>query len=529
MRAMVIAAGVAALSAVGCARGAPSETPQPPMVHEHDAAHDAHGHGVVDFPTSCNEEAQAHIEMGLAHLHHMMYDQSSPLFEAAVEADADCAMAQWGIAMTSFHPLWSPTSAAGLERGQAAIEAAYAIGAPTEREQGYILAADAFFADPEPPQADEPSDHKARVKSWMEAQGELHEAFPEDVDAAAFYGLAQIAYAQAQFSPAREPDYTLNRQAGAMLERYLEKHPQHPGLFHYIIHAYDSAELAPLAAAVARGYDELAPDVPHALHMPSHIFVRMGKWEETVSWNIRSAESAKRQPVNGQTSLHYPHALDYMMYGYLQLGDEAKARETLEAVRAIDDAQPVFAAAYGIAAPQARYYLEQGKWEEAAQLAPRQPAALPWENFPAAEALFAYARGLGAARSGDLDLAKAERQKLEGYVAALRDGGDAYWAAMTEALSKAVAGWILHAEGRTQRALALLSEAADLEDSMDKHPITPGEVLPVRELYGEMLTLEGRVEEAAKAFEASLRRTPNRRNAVAGLEQLGHEVASSDE
>jgi tetratricopeptide (TPR) repeat protein len=478
-----------------------------------------HRHGVVDFPVSCTDRAREEFETGLAHLHHMMYEQARPHFEAAAEADPDCAIAHWGVAMTSFQPLWHPTSEDGLKRGKAAVERARALGAPTDREEGYIAAVEAFFADPEPPRESRASDHEARVRAWKTAQRELHEAHPEDVDAAAFYALAEVCYAMTQFSPDEERDYTRERRAGELLERYFVDYPEHPGLFHYLIHAYDSSELAHKAEDIARGYDQLAPDTPHALHMPSHIFVRLGYWDETADWNERSAQAALRQiEEDAHASAHYVHALDYMMYAYLQLGDEEKARKTLERVREIDELWAASFAGYNTAAPQARYFLEQRKWKEAAQLEPKTPDIIRWEEFPAAEALFHYARGLGAARSGDLEAAAAERDRIEERVQVLRDEGNLYWAYMTEALGKAVEAWILYERGETEEALALMSEAADLEDSMDKHPTTPGEVLPVRELYGELLLLEGRVEEARKAFEASLARTPNRRNALAGLE-----------
>jgi tetratricopeptide (TPR) repeat protein len=479
-----------------------------------------HALGTVEFPTSCSAQAQEHVETGVAQLHHMMYEQARPHFEAATEADPACAMAHWGIAMTSFQPLWYPTSDENLARGRAAVERARALGAPTAREAGYIAAADAFFTDPDPPAPDRPSDHEARVNAWMEAQRQLHESHRDDVDAAAFYGLAQVAYAMTQFSPHEEHDYGRQRQAGALLEGYLEKHPEHPGLHHYIIHAYDSPELAHKAEDVARAYDALAPETPHALHMPSHIFVRLGEWEQTIDLNERSAAAARRQmKIDSHAVLHYVHALDYVMYGYLQIGDEQKARDTLARVRAVEHAHPVSAYAYGLAAPQARYYLEQRKWNEAAALEPRQPDILAWENYPAADALFSYARGLGAARSADLEQAEAERDRIKTAVASLRDDGDHYWAYMTEALGHAVEAWILYERGETDRALTLMRKAADLEDSMDKHPITPGEILPVRELYGELLLREGRTEEARAAFEVSLERTPNRRNALAGLEK----------
>jgi tetratricopeptide (TPR) repeat protein len=477
-----------------------------------------HGHGVVEFSISCSEEAQAEFETGLGHLHHMMYDQARLHFEAAAEAEQTCAMAYWGIAMTRFQPLWAPSSDDDLGQGKSAVETAKNLGTATEREENFIAAVEAFFSDPTPPAADRPGDHQARLRSWMEAQTELYETYPDNVDAAAFYALSEISYAMTHFSPHEERDFTRERRAGALMEQFLEEYPEHPGLFHYLIHAYDSSELAHKAEEVARKYDQLAPNTPHALHMPSHIFVRMGLWEDTADWNERSAEAALKNPHNGLTSLHYPHALDYVMYAYLQLGEVEKASETLERVLEIEAGQPHFATAYGIAAPQARYYLEQKRWEEAARLQVNQPEAIDWDNYPGAVALFHYARGLGAARSGNLDQAEAERDQIAALVNNMREAGDVYWSYMTEALEKAVSAWVLYERGETGNALALLSEAANLEESMDKHPITPGEVLPVRELYAEMLYNEGRIEEAKEAFEASLKRTPRRLNAIRGID-----------
>jgi len=483
---------------------------------EHDAGHE---HGIVELSISCNEEAQEQFTTGLGHLHHMMYDQARPHFQAAAEADADCAMAHWGIAMTSFQPLWAPTSDSDMELGKASVETALAIGTDDPLEAELISTVQAFFTDPDPPAADRPSDHQARLNSWLNALTDLRETYPDNVEIAAFYALAEISYATTHFSPHEERDFTREIRAGELMEDFLEQYPEHPGLFHYLIHAYDSSVLAHKAEEVAREYDQLAPDTPHALHMPSHIFVRLGYWEDTADWNERSAEEALRNPHNGMTSLHYPHALDYMMYAYLQLEEYEKASETLGRVRAIEAGQPHFATAYGIAAPQARYYMEQHMWEEAAGLEPYYPQAIDWDIYPGATALFYYARGIGAARSGDLGQAEQEQQQIEHAVATMRDQGNVYWAYMTEALANAVEGWILYERGETEVALALLSDAADLEESMDKHPITPGEVYPVRELYGEMLYKEGRIDEAVAAFEKSLERTPNRRNALERVEQ----------
>ncbi len=479
-----------------------------------------HEHGVVELQISCNEEAQAEFATGLGHLHHMMYDQARPRFEAAAEADANCAMAHWGIAMTSFQPLWAPTSDSDMELGKASLETARAIGTDDQLESDLISTVEAFFTDPDPPAADRPSDHQARLYSWLNSLTELRETYPGEVEVAAFYALAEISYAMTHFSPHQEREFDRELRAGALMEEFLEEYPEHPGLFHYLIHAYDSSELAHMAEEVAREYDQLAPDTPHALHMPSHIFVRLGSWEDTADWNERSAEAALQNPHNGMISMHYPHALDYMMYAYLQLEEHEKADETLQRVRDIDDAQPHFATAYGIAAPQARYYMEQQLWDEAAGLEPNYPQAIDWDLYPGATALFYYARGIGAARTGDLDQAEQEHQRIEEAVATMRDDGNVYWAYMTEALAKAVEGWILYESGETEEALALLSDAADLEESMDKHPITPGEVYPVRELYGEMLYKEGRIDDAIAAYEKSLERTPNRRNALDAIEEV---------
>ncbi len=479
----------------------------------------SHQHGVVDFEISCNDTAQAEFETGLGHLHHMMYSQARPRFEAAAASDPDCAMAYWGIAMTGFQPLWAPSSDEDLSLGRESIRTAIELGAATEREQDFIHKAAAYYEDPGSSAVDRPSDFQMRLRAWMEASRDLHDRYPDNVDAAAFYALSEISYAMTHFSPHRERDFKRELRAGELMERFLENYPEHPGLFHYLIHAYDSSDLAHLAEEVARQYDQLAPDTPHALHMPSHIFVRLGYWEDTAEWNERSADAAKQNPFNGLVSMHYPHALDYMMYAYLQLEDYGKAAEILQKVREIGGAQPHFATAYGIAAAQARYVMEQHKWEEAATLRVNYPEVINWENYPGASALFNYARGIGAARSGDLEQAEREQQSIKQAVETMREEGNVYWAYMTDALSKAVKGWLLYERGEMEEALALLSEAANLEESMDKHPITPGEVFPVRELHAEMLKLEGQLEEAREAFDKSLERTPNRRNALKGLEE----------
>jgi tetratricopeptide (TPR) repeat protein len=470
------------------------------------ASHDTHGHdhGVVNFRVACNEKAQEAIETGLGILHHMMYEQAREQFEAAAAADPGCAMAHWGIAMSHFQPLWAAPTDDSLAQGKAAIAAARSIGDLPEREKAYIDAAAAFYEGEGVGFAD-------RLAAWERAQRNLHQRDPEDVDAAAFYALARIATA-----PREDRQFLQQREAGTLLEGYFDKHPEHPALFHYLIHAYDNPVLAAEAKRVAHLYDQLAPDVPHALHMPSHIFVRLGEWENAIAWNERSAEAALRQPVNGATSLHYPHALDYLMYAYLQLDDQEGVEKTLERVEAIDQVQPNLASAYGIAAARARYVLEQERWQEAADLPVREPAALAWDEFPACDALIHYARGLGAARSGDFAGAQKEIAQIQALAQAEPDD---YWTQQTKILADTVAAWVAYGQGERRRGLATMREAADLDDSLDKHPVTPGAIRPARELYGEMLLLEGRHAEALAACEKILEKAPNRRLALKFAQQ----------
>jgi tetratricopeptide (TPR) repeat protein len=338
---------------------------------QHGHQHVEHDHGVVDFKTSCNVESQEHFEHGLGMLHHMMYDQAIDIFNEAVDADPDCAMAYWGIAMTQLRPLWAPPTDREFKKGFEAIEKAASLSVPTEREQDYINALNVFYS------TKQETNYRKGVKAWELALEEVHKKYPDDIDAAAFYGLSLLATA-----PPDDKTYANQRKAGALLEEYFEHAPEHPGLFHYIIHAYDNPVLAERGIQFAHEYDKLAPDVPHALHMPSHIFVRVGKWDETIDWNRRSADAALRQPVGDLTSMHHAHALDYMIYGYLQQGRDEKAQAVLDELNAVENYQPGVTA-YNITAAQARYPLERGQWEEAAGLPLRVHSDFPWDDYPA--------------------------------------------------------------------------------------------------------------------------------------------------
>jgi tetratricopeptide (TPR) repeat protein len=483
----------------------------PPAAAQHS------GHGEVNFPTSCTAPAQEHFDMGLGLLHHMMYDQAIDYFEHAADADPECAMAHWGIAMTQLRPLWYPPTEQHFARGQAAIGQAARLGAPTERERRHIDALQTYFTTAER------DGHQAGVHAWDRALASLHRDFPRDVDAGAFWALVHTAAA-----PRDDATFGHHERAGMVLEELMVMAPQHPGLFHYVIHAYDNPRLAERGIELANQYDQLAPEVPHALHMPSHIFVRVGMWPEVIEWNRRSADAALAQPVGEYTSLHHAHALDYMIYGYLQQGQDEKAREVLDELLAVKQYQPDLAAAYGIAAAQARFPIERRDWAAAADLPVRAHQAFPWDDFPAFEAITYWARGMGSARIGDHDGARDAIQTLNELHRQTMDAGADYWALHVNVQRKTVEAWLAYEQGDHDRALRLMREAADLEDSVDKHPVTPSAVLPARELYGDMLSLAGRYDDAITAYRQAMEISPNRFNSFFGIAHAAERSGQDD-
>lgn len=461
--------------------------------------------GKVDFVISCSAEVQPQFKKGLALLHNMMYSQAEKEFRAVAKLDPDCAMAHWGIAMTLFHPLWAPPSEKELQQGWEAVQKAEALKPSADREMGYIAAVKAFYRDWQS------VGHSARISAWEKKQEELLNAYPDDVDAGAFLALSHLATA-----PKGDKTFAHQRKAGAILENLLTIAPLHPGVFHYTIHAYDNPALADRALEVAKKYDKVAPDAPHAQHMPSHIFVRMGLWPLTVEWNVRSAEAARKQSKPGELSLHYIHALDYLIYAYLQQAQDQHALNTLVTINTNEGYQDSFASAYGIAAAQARYYLELRQWEQAAKLGHRTHTAFPWDKYPAFEGITYFARGLGAARTKDTAGAQGSIRKLDAFYDDAKKAGQDYWAVLVDSQRKTIAAWIAYSKGETDKALQMMRKAADIEDSVDKHPVTPGAVLPARELLGDMLVLLGKYGEAIKAYETSLMISPNRLNSLYG-------------
>lgn len=455
--------------------------------------------GVVEFETSCSEAVAADFNRGVALLHHMMYKQAEQMFTEIIEKDPECAMAYWGLAMTQLHPLWAPPSKEELARGLFAVKTAQSKNPSTEREQAYVSAIQGFY------DGFETKDHPTRIAIWEEGQKNIMETYPDDVDAAAFYALSHLATA-----PKADKAFSHQKASGAILEELYIKAPEHPGVFHYTIHAYDNPVLAQRAVPIANGYDKLAPDVPHALHMPSHIFVRLGMWPEVIDWNIRSANAAKRQSPPDVISLHYAHAADYLIYSYLQKGQDKKAMQVLEDINKVENYQDSFASAYGVAGVQARYPLERMQWEDAASMEIRTHKDFNWDKYPQYEAITYFARGIGAARSGNIESAEQDLAKLNSLYDATVKSGDKYWPVIVDADRQSVAAWIEYAKGNKKQALAMMEKAADTEDSVDKHPVTPGAILPARDLLGDMLIEMGKPAMALVAYEKSLQISPNR-------------------
>ena len=454
--------------------------------------------GKVNFSTSCNKKAQRRLNRAVALLHHMMYVQARQEFLNAADLDPQCAMAFWGVAMTRFHPLWAPPTNAELMKGSAAIQKARKLEPETQREQDYISAVEAFY------NGWDTNDHKTRIAAWSEGQKVVFNNNPNDIDARAFYALSLLATA-----PKGDKEFKNQQEAGALLEELHKKARRHPGGFHYTIHAYDNPMLAEKGASYARGYDKLAPNVPHALHMPSHIFVRLGIWPDTINWNIRSAKAAKEQSGDVM-SLHYIHAVDYLLYAYLQQGQYEKAEKFLVKVNNIENYQDSPISAYGIAATQSRSSLERMSWDEAANLPETTHPGFPWDKYPQSEAINIYAKGLGAARSGDTETAMKNKVRLDELYTATVNNGEQYWSIIVDAQRQTVDAWITYVSGDKAAGLQKMQAAADLEDSVDKHPITPSSVIPARDMLGDMFLLSDRPGDALVAYEASLKISPKR-------------------
>jgi tetratricopeptide (TPR) repeat protein len=471
--------------------------------------------GQVDFPVTCTAAAQKQFDQALGALHSFWYEEALRLFTGVAETDPSCAMAYWGIAMSIYYPLWVPPSQPTLQKGLNTIEKAKSVGAKTDREGAYIAAIEVFYKD------SDKLEHRARTLAYEKAMEQIYRQYPSDREAAIFYALALNATA----SPT-DKTYAQQLKAGEILERVFAEQPDHPGVAHYIIHSYDNPSTANRGLPAAQRYIKIAPSVPHAQHMPSHIFTRLGLWQESIHSNLGAVAASKEYAAKIHPEAAYYeqlHALDYLAYAYLQGAQDQEAKRVLDELRAIKKVQPeAFQAAYAYAAIPARYALERRRWSEAAALTV-QPTAFPWSRFQWAEAVTHFARAMGAARSGNVDSSRKDIEKLESLQDALVKAKDSYWAKQVDIQRRVASAWYLRAENKSDEALQLMQSAADLEDSTDKHPVTPAPIQPARELLGEMLLELGDPVQALKEFEISHRVEPNRFRGLYGAAKAAQE------
>ena len=488
--------------------------------------------GAVDFPVSCAPAAQAEFTRGVALLHSFFYEEARRIFTGVAEKDPTCAMAQWGIAMTWWHPIWTPPTPEEMKSGKAAADKAITMKTGTDRERGFITALNAYYNTPDGPTSSDvgqschgPVGPRDRVIAYEKAMRKLYDKYPDDIEAQTFYALAVLAVGYAT-----PTDTTLANQlhAADILERLWKKNPQHPGVAHYLIHSYDYPAFAKRGLAAARSYGSIAPWVPHALHMPSHIFTRLGMWQDSIAANRSSADASRAYAAmrhRDATEAEELHALDYMAYSYLQEGQDAKAKEIVDFAATVRKTNPEleFSAAYALAAIPSRYALERNAWADAAAL--RVPALPHWSSFPFMEALIEYAHALGRAHTGDLDGARKAMDRMRQLGDATTDPKFDYFKRQLDQQMQAASAWVAYGEGKKEDAVSILRRTADAEDILGKHPVSPGALVPAREQLGDLLLKLDRPNEAQREFEAALKIYPGRFRGLYGAalaaEQIG--------
>jgi tetratricopeptide (TPR) repeat protein len=476
--------------------------------------------GTVTFPVSCTPAASREFVRATALLHSFWYEEAVKVFTEVTATDPLCVMGFWGIAMSLYYPLWYPPSEATLKAGVAVLDRAKALTAKTPRERDYLAAIDTFYRDWDK------SDHRSRAIAYEKAMERLYTQYPADREAAIFYALALNATA-----PPTDRTYANQLKAGAILGKVLVEQPNHPGVAHYIIHSYDSAPFASRALPAARSYAKIAPSAPHALHMPGHIFTRLGLWRESIDSNRMSADAGAAYTT--KTGAHGVwdqtlHSLDYLVYASLQIGRDAATKRVADEVATIRRAYPEsLPAAYALAAIPARVALERRRWAEATTLT-LSPSTFPWSRFPWGEGIVTFARALGMAYGGDVTGAEKEVRKLGSLRDSLLEAKNKYWADQVEVQHRAASAALARAQGKSQQALDLLRSAADLEASMDKHPVTPAPVVPARELLAEMLLEANRPQEALKEFEETLKAEPNRFRSLFGAAEAADRSRDTD-
>jgi hypothetical protein len=451
--------------------------------------------GKVHFATSCNETAQRRFDRAMRYQHSFWYAESKEIYQEAIKADPQCAIAYWGIALSLLSNPHGAIPAPNLPLGLAAIEKAKAIGASTERERDFIDALAVMYVDYDK------TPQQVRVQSYLQKMAALAAKYPDDDEAQIFYAITLNVAA----SPA-DKTYANQLKGAAILEPIWQRQPQHPGVAHYLIHLYDYPAIAAKGLPAALRYSKIAPNSPHAQHMPSHIFTRVGYWKESIAANLASVQSAKANREGGEQL----HGQDYLVYAYLQLCQDRAAYAVIDEIEVAQPDPDAFGGAFSRAASPARYMVERGDWKGAANLDVKPT------KFPHVMAITHFARALGAARSGDPAAARADVAKLVEIRDGLREAKNTYWAGQVDLQAQVATAWVLYADGKHDDALKAMSAAADAEDNTEKAPVTPGPLTPARELYGFMLLDRGMAKEAAAAFEATMAKEPNRFNGYVG-------------
>lgn len=458
--------------------------------------------GTVQFSDGCgNPKLDSFISNGLALVHHMTFDEAENVFDEVRAADPDCFWGHWGKALTYIHPLWpDEPNEERMKSGLALTTQALSL-ATKEREKVFGEVLHAFYKD------GLGKTQKQRLKTYEQAWANAYNKRPDDQELKAFYALSLISTAD----PA-DKTYAQQKKAGNMMEEVLQVIPDHPGGFHYIIHAYDYPELAEQALQAAAKYDNIAPEVAHALHMPTHIYTRLGMWPESIDWNLRSASTAFKNSINGVKSTHYFHALDYLVYAYLQRGEDDKAAKIVADIHQLEGPfQSHAAAAYTLAAVDARIALERQQWAKAANIKTRNPAHFEWDKYPEFEALTHFAIGLGAARSNNFEKAAAA---LDNMNRLQEKATNPYWKEQIDIQKKSIQAWVAFAKNNKKEALDMMKSAAQQEAATNKHAVTPGELLPASELLGDMLLALNKPGEAIVQYESALKRSPGRLNSI---------------
>jgi hypothetical protein len=452
--------------------------------------------GKVNFETSCKPEAQKLFNRGMLYQHSFWYRASQQVFEDVLKADPECGIAYWGIALSLLWNPHVPTPAKNLAEGSAVIAKGKSVGARTQRELDYLDALGVMYADYEK------IDHRTRIQAYAKAMEQLALRYPNDDEAQIHYALALNTSA----SPA-DKTYANQLKGAAILEPIAIRQPEHPGVAHYLIHLYDYPPIAAKGLAAARRYAKIAPAAAHAQHMPSHIFTRVGSWDESIGSNTQAARVAK----DAKDFHDQLHAMDYEVYAYLQLGQDSKAKALVDEMATVTGfTETYLPGPYALAVSPARFAIDRGDWKAAAELQVR-PSPLAQ-----VQAITYFARALGAARLGNPEAAKADIAKLGELRDRLREAKDAYWSEQVDIEAQIASAFVLDAEGRHDEALGAMSAAADAEDKSEKHQVTPGVPKPARELYGVMLLERGMPREALVAFEATLKKEPNRLGAYVG-------------